>query len=430
MTEHLTERQQIDYVYRALTDDQRAEIERHLAGCAACRAQLAEQQSVERRLHYGISARRREAAAAAESSYAAIAPRVKQPSRAARTRARLTRVSSGALAVVALAIFVIALIGMFSGGRQITVNMQPTPTPSITPTPSPTATPAAKLMWKIEGEIDPLSGPSGIALDKQGNLYVVDAGNDRLVKYDPAGQRLRQWGGHGQGEGQFDFGGQQNPPGSGNVTVDQQGNIYVADTGNARVQKFDRDGKFLLRWGSQGEGEGEFGRLVGVVVDTEGYVYTAEDAPRSRIQKFDPAGKFLLQWATYPSTIGLPFSPDDIAIDSQDVIYMVDLGSSSIQKTDSKGQFIENWSLTCGRSTILMSPDSLAVDVNGNVYVDDYLGSRVCKYDRAGQFLAQWDIEIIVGIPCGTIPGMIVDTQKNVYISDTPNNRVLKFSQP
>jgi sugar lactone lactonase YvrE len=430
MTEHLTERQQIDYVYRALTDDQRAEIERHLADCTACRARLAEQQSVERRVHYGISAKRREAAVATDSSYAAIAPRVKQPSQVARTRERLTRVSASALAAVALAVFVIALISLFGGARQATVDVQPTPTPTITPTPSPTATPPAKLTWQIEGEVDPLSGPSGITLDEQGNLYVVDASNDRLVKYDPAGKRLSQWGGHGQGDGQFDFGGQQNPPGSGGVTVDQQGNIYVADTGNARVQKFDHDGKFLLKWGSQGEGEGQFGRLVGVVVDTQGNVYTAEDAPRSRIQKFDPNGKFLLQWATSPSTTGLPFSPDDIAIDSQDVIYLVDLGSGSIQRIDSHGQFVDNWPLTCGRQTVLMSPDSLAVDANGNVYVADHLANRICKYDHAGQFLAQWDVESIIGSPCGTMSGMIVDIQKNVYISDTPNNRVLKFSQP
>jgi len=437
MTEHLTDQQLVAYVYRALTDDQRAELDHHLAACAGCRTQLAGHQAVQRRVHNHIVARRNEATPPAHMTYATIAQRVYPPYRAMRWGREFNRYFSGALAVAALLALLILLISMFGGAQQVTVGVPPTPTPTVAPTPLLTATPPAKLMWKIEGGANPLIGPSGLALDAEGNLYVVDGGNDRIVKYDQAGQRLAQWGGHGQGDAQFTFGGRQDPPGEGafvdyygGIAIDQEGNVYVADTGNARIQRFDRNGNFLLKWGSQGEGEGQFGHIVGVVVDSQGDVYVAEDAPQSRIQKFDRDGKFLLKWVTSPSTTGLPFSPDDIAIDRQDVIYLVDLGSGSIQKVNSNGQFIENWPLLCGRNSVMMSPDSIAVDPNGNVYIADHLANRICKYDRAGQFLARWDIEIIVGSPCGTMSGMVVDTKKNTYVSDTPNNRVLKYSQP
>jgi sugar lactone lactonase YvrE len=446
MTRHLTEQEQIDYVYRALTDDQRAGIERHLADCAACRAQLTEHQIVERRVHYDIAARRRDTAAAVHPSYSAIAPRVKRPGRVARLDERLIRFYSSALAVMALLALVMVLVSMFGGVRQTTVAVQPTPTPTVTPTavgtPALTATPSAAQVWKIEGEPDPLVGPSGVALDAQGNLYVVDAGNDRIVKYDPNGKRLAQWGSHGQADGQFFFGGVQDPSVSGpfiqsygQIVVDWQGHVYVADTKNARIQKFDSQGKFLLKWGSPGTADGQFRFLTGLAVDGQGDIYTVEDAPESRVQKFDQNGRFLLQWKTHSADNGLPFSPDGIAIDQRGYVYLLDRGSANVQKVSKAGQWMNNWPLTCGRKAVLLSPDSLALDQDNNLYVADSGSYRICKYDRDGQFLTQWDTHSDLGnatsgLVAGIMSGIAVDAEGNVYISVSEANRVVKFSQP
>jgi DNA-binding beta-propeller fold protein YncE len=69
------------------------------------------------------------------------------------------------------------------------------------------------------------------------------------------------------------------------VAVDGGGNVYVADTDNHRIQKFDSNGNFITKWGSRGLGNGEFRSPSGVAVDAQGFVYVA-DTGNNRIQKF------------------------------------------------------------------------------------------------------------------------------------------------
>ncbi len=249
MTEHLTDNQLVNYVYQALTGAQRAEMDRHLSACADCRTRLADHAGLQRRIHYRVIAHRNHAVPASRLAYAAITPRVKRPDQAARFGQGFNAFVSGSLAVAALLTLVILLIGMFSGARQSAVNLQAILTPTAAPaTPMP-----PKLVWKIEGKPDPLFRPSGITLDNQGNLYVVDSGNDRVLKYDHGGQFVTQWGSTGRGDGQFYSAGFAS-----GIASDAQGDIYVTDTNNARVQKFDSAGKFLLKWGEQGTGAGQF----------------------------------------------------------------------------------------------------------------------------------------------------------------------------
>ena len=86
----------------------------------------------------------------------------------------------------------------------------------------------------------------------------------------------------GTGDGQFN-----GPLG---IAVDSSGHVYVADTGNAHVQKFDSTGAFLMKWGSPGSGDGEFSALAAIAVDGSGNVYVADTSNNNlgnnRIQKF------------------------------------------------------------------------------------------------------------------------------------------------
>ena len=86
-----------------------------------------------------------------------------------------------------------------------------------------------------------------------------------------------KWGSLGSGDGQF-----SDPTG---VAIDGSGNVYVADKGNSRMQKFDSSGTFLTKWGSLGSGDGQFSDPSGVAIDGSGNVYVA-DKGNSRIQKF------------------------------------------------------------------------------------------------------------------------------------------------
>ena len=87
------------------------------------------------------------------------------------------------------------------------------------------------------------------------------------------------------------------------VAVDGAGNVFVADTDNHRVQKFDSAGNCLVQWGIPGLEDGEFSSPFGVAVDSAGNVFVA-DAGNSRIQKFDSSGNYLAQWGSGDRTRG------------------------------------------------------------------------------------------------------------------------------
>ena len=132
-----------------------------------------------------------------------------------------------------------------------------------------------------EGQFD---RQSGIALDPDENLYVADTRNHRIQKFTRDGEFLMEFGSFGSAEGEFNM-----PWG---IYVDELGDVYVADWRNDRVQKFSAEGEFIFSIGRSGDGEGEFNRPSGVAVDQDGDIYVADWA-NSRVQLFRPDGVFV-----------------------------------------------------------------------------------------------------------------------------------------
>ena len=81
------------------------------------------------------------------------------------------------------------------------------------------------------------------------------------------------------------------------IGVDDEGNIYVTDTGNSRIQKFTNDGEFLSSWGTNGIEDGEFQSPVGIAI-YENNIYVVDDK-LNIIQKFDNDGNFILKWGGF-----------------------------------------------------------------------------------------------------------------------------------
>ncbi len=133
---------------------------------------------------------------------------------------------------------------------------------------------------------DGLDGPSDVAVDYEGNIWVVDSNNARLLKFTPEGKLLMKVGERGAREGAF-----LHPEA---VEVDQKGHLYVADWGNSRVQKLDGNGRFLAVMGGFGIGLEKMRFPEDVAVDQDGYVLVA-DSGNDRILKFRPDGTFVAE---------------------------------------------------------------------------------------------------------------------------------------
>jgi hypothetical protein len=118
-------------------------------------------------------------------------------------------------------------------------------------------------------------------LDNNGNIYVVDVNNSRIQKFSSTGTFLTKWGQYGTGDGEFKLG-----PASG-IYVDNNGYVYVVDIGNSRIQVFDSNGNFILKWGKWGGNDGNFIYPQGVVVDSNMFIYVV-DSSKGNIQKFTP----------------------------------------------------------------------------------------------------------------------------------------------
>ena len=147
---------------------------------------------------------------------------------------------------------------------------------------------------KVEGQITKgLYDPGGVAIDNENRLlYVADAEQDVVQVYDadPPYNFIRTIGKMGTKHTSTAQGEFAKPTG---VAVDDDGNLYVSDTWNNRIQVFDADGNFIRAFGKSGDGPGYFARPKGIAIDADGHVWVA-DGMQDRVQVYTPEGKLLI----------------------------------------------------------------------------------------------------------------------------------------
>jgi len=272
------------------------------------------------------------------------------------------------------------------------------------------------LLWQVgrcgSGKAE-FQMPRGVAVDAEGNVYVADADNRRVVKLNADGEPLLTWGKEGEGDGQFiePF----------DVVADSQGNVVVLDAVAHRLQRFTPEGKLMAAFGR----EMAFYRPRGLGTDTQDNLYIA-DTGGVRLLKLSPDGVRLMQVGGPEERIG-PGQPTDVAISPAGEIYLVEAMSGTLWWLDAAGTVLGRWQVA--QANTLDCPH-VTVGPQGWVYVTDPEGGRVLVFAADGQPLGQFGS---LGDGSGQFRkpvGIAVGEDGKVYVSDSHGCRVLAFGPP
>ena len=268
-------------------------------------------------------------------------------------------------------------------------------------------------VWTSAGG-PPVISLYGLGIDPQGNLWVSDASNDRFWILAPDGAYVETWGIPGDAEGEFEFYSPHTNFGTpyGDVAFDAAGNIYVIDTGNFRVQKFAPDRTFLLAWGSEGEGDGQFLGAGSIAVAGDGAVYVADET-RNDVQKFDGQGRWLATIGSEGEDAGQFRIPAGVAVGAGGDIWVADFGNNRIQRLSPDGEPLDAWGRAGHAGGELDGPSDMAVDTLGRVYVADTFNHRLQVFAEDGRFLAEVGSSPGSGPGSGSLPyvaGVVVTT--------------------
>ena len=269
--------------------------------------------------------------------------------------------------------------------------------------------------------------PRNVAVGPDGRIYVADSGNHRLQVFDKDGNFLLKWGSQGAGPGQF------NEPWG--LAVAKDSTVYVADTWNHRIEVFSAQGEFLRSFGSfmnvqdPKADPGKFWGPRDIAIDPQGNLYVT-DTGNKRVQKFTPTGEFLGVWGGGGITPGAFEEPVGIDIDQQGNIYVADAWNQRIQKFDSNFTPLAQWHVTGWDTQNVFNKPYLAVDAQGRVFISDPEGYRVIGYDPGGNIIVVWGQYGQDRSSFGLPTGLAFDAEGYLLVADADNNRIMKFKVP
>jgi predicted membrane-bound mannosyltransferase/DNA-binding beta-propeller fold protein YncE len=292
---------------------------------------------------------------------------------------------------------------------------------------------AARVIGSAGTGAGQLQNPKNVAVDAQGNLFVADSDNGRIQKFDANGKFLSAFGSKSAPNAIGAPGTLAEPWG---IAVDQTGNVYVADTWNHRIQKFDAAGKLVTLWGTNGDTRGvarvdptSFYGPRAIAIDAQGNLLVS-DTGNKRVLKFDAYGKPLDQYGGVGAGEGQFLEQVGIAIDQQGNIFVADTWNLRIQKFDSNFNFVMQWSVQAWDSQSVVNKPYIAIDPDGNVFVTDPEISRILKFSNDGKLLAVFGGRGSDLASFNLPTGLAFDAQGNLYVADSGNNRVLVFAKP
>jgi uncharacterized protein (TIGR03663 family) len=290
----------------------------------------------------------------------------------------------------------------------------------------------ADNVWGSEGaQPGQFEAPRGVTLAPDGSVYVADSRNNRIEKFDATGKLLLTWGTLGSLDLKTANPGTFNEPWG--VAVAADGTVYVADTWNHRIQKFDPNGKFLLMWGVFGQGEtpDAFWGPRSIAIDGQGRIYVS-DTGNKRIVVFDANGKSLNVIGSAGSDPGQFDEPVGLAVTSDGTLYVADTWNQRIQQfsynaTGNTYDFVRQWTISGWLGQSVDNKPFLALDAKGRLYVTDPEGYRVLVFDQQGKFLTTWGDFGTDNSSFGLAAAVAIDPAGKIFATDAGNHRVLQF---
>jgi DNA-binding beta-propeller fold protein YncE len=289
----------------------------------------------------------------------------------------------------------------------------------------------------------------GLAVDAEGNMYVADALNHRIVVLDASGNEVRTIGSLGRDDGQL------NEPSG--VALDDDGNIYVADTWNGRIVKFASDGSFLAAWGSTDtpfggpftdsvtgqtiqryatdtDGDpllneqnplGFFGPRAVLVRDGRVYI---TDTGNSRVVVTDTDGNFIQQFGGFGQVLGQMSEPIGLGMDEQGRLFVGDTWNGRVQvfqpaadgtidPTAVSAVQVRGWARdTYNDPYIVVAPD-------GTLYASQGARNTIAQYDPAQTLVRRIKTETGMDAP----KGLALGVDGALYVVNSGQNAVLRF---
>lgn len=212
--------------------------------------------------------------------------------------------------------------------------------------------------------------PSGLGIDRDGNLIVADSHYHcvRIYRFD--GTELKKIGGEsGKAPGQFGY--------VSDCVQDAEGNYYISEFGqNDRITKLDVDGRFVKCFGETGQGPVQFARVRALALGPDGLLYCV-DACNHRIQVLTREGEFVREFGGPGSGPGEFHFPYDLAFHGNGELYVVERGNNRVQKFTKEGTPLGSWGAPGREPGQLADPWALAVDKSGRVHIVDTENHRV-----------------------------------------------------
>lgn len=245
-----------------------------------------------------------------------------------------------------------------------------------------------------------------------GEIYVSDTGNHRVVVFDAGGRYLRKFGDSGKQDAQLIF-----PYGL--TVVDRE--ILVADAGLNRVAVFDMQGSFKRFFPVK------VSRPVNVVHHGGRLYFT--DVGQQQVIVTDTGGREL--WRTGRSGRKEPgefYYPNGLAVNNEGEILVADTNNARLQLLTPRGQVADIWEGGAAGDASFVAPTSLALDREGNVYVADPIGNRISIVDSQGVLLDNLRQAKPEGGDSLSLPtGVWVDEKQHLYVADYSNSRVVIY---